>query len=225
MSLQLAPTILTYSKKDFYNVLMNSKLLGFNFFHIDIIDSSYSDPTWFDAKMFFDSPATKKFVFHLMVEDVEEFLDVNEYFISKDEDVRFLINLTNYKNLLDRNSRFLEVANFDLVIEQKELDDEVPLEILKMVREVCFMPIFPGLNGAEIQIRTFDYIDKFRLDFKKIIEDRKIFISTDGAFNEKTAKLYEDIDLVYSGSYLKDKKKDQILLDMKLNDYKDISFI
>ena len=197
----IIPTLTEYSEKDFKFWAKELKPY-FKSIHIDVIDESYGQATWFDEiDSFKFLPDYKNIRVHLMVEDPIVYLE-NKKNLLKKEEVIYLIpksKVDEYKDFLD-----LEKLGYNLGIVYEPTDQPNPApQLFSVVKEFMFMGIIPGATGRKMVIDVFEKMEYFVKEFKPGAFD--IPLSVDGGFSEESANnfLHCGAKIIYANSFFK----------------------
>lgn len=197
----IIPTLTEYSEKDFKYWAKELKPY-FKSIHVDVIDESYGQPTWFDEiDSFAFLPEYQNIRVHLMVEDPIVYLENKKDLLKKDG-VIYLIP----KSKVDEYKDFQDLKklgyNLGIVYEPEDQATTAP-ELFNLVNEFMFMGIVPGGTGRKVGIEVFAKMEEFVLNFKP--EAFEIPVSIDGGFNEETADkfLQSKATIVYANSFFR----------------------
>lgn len=163
--------------------------------HFDIMDGKFTDNKTLE---YFKnvSGVTKPIDVHLMVYDVEKYLDKVSAF--KPEYVTFHYEIGDILN----NIKLIKERGFKAGIAiNPETDVDYICEYLNMVNLVLVMSVRPGKGGQKfIDISDkIDKLEKYRSD-----NDLDYKIEVDGGINSETIKKVKKVDIAVCGSYITD---------------------
>ncbi|MBR2840633.1 MAG: ribulose-phosphate 3-epimerase [Bacilli bacterium] len=162
--------------------------------HFDVMDGEFTD----DKTDYFKnvSGVTKPIDVHLMVYDVEKYLD--EVSVFKPEYVTFhyeIGNILSNINLIKNRGFKVGIA----INPETEVSDI--FEYLNLIDLVLVMSVPPGKGGQKF-IDVSDKIDKL-VDYRSE-NGLDYLIEVDGGINSETIKKVKNVDIAVCGSYITD---------------------
>lgn len=171
--------------------------------HIDVIDASYKNESWFDESLIFKP--FEKFTdisVHLMVQDPVLFLNSKSKNLKKDN-VVYLIRAKNINQQILQN---LKTQGFNVGVFFETKDQyEIDFSLLSQLKEILFLLVLAGDKGRESNLNIFAPIDAFYEKYKcDVFEELKI--SIDGGLNNNNIKNYIQIkaNKIYANSFFND---------------------
>lgn len=202
---EVSASILTVEKENAVRTFYNLETAKINYFHIDVMDGKFVERD--TTELMKDYALTISHIsnlgldVHLMVENVEEYID--EYLMLEPEILTFHIEATKTPertlNAIDEIKRAGSRVGISISPDTKL--DEIK-EYLDKVHMVLVMTVVPGKGGQKLIPET---VEKVR-ELKKYIEenDIDIDIEVDGGINDQTASLAIDAgaNILVAGSYL-----------------------
>ena len=214
--IEVSTSILSVNKEKATSTFYDLEVAGTDYFHIDVMDGKFvkNNTTEFmlESAITLSHITTLGLDVHLMVENVEEFLD-DYLFYSKPDIITFHIEASktyertiNIINEIKQNGVKVGIA-----INPDTPTEEV-IPYLNYIHMVLIMTVEPGEGGQELIPKTIDKISKLK---EYIYEnDIDINIEADGGINDKNIKeiVEAGTDIVVSGSYIvkSDNFKDRI---------------
>ena len=202
---EVSASILTVEKENAVRTFYNLETAKINYFHIDVMDGKFVERD--TTELMKDYALTISHIsnlgldVHLMVENVEEYID--EYLMLEPEILTFHIEATKTPertlNAIDEIKRAGSRVGISISPDTKL--DEIK-EYLDKIHMVLVMTVVPGKGGQKLIPET---VEKVR-ELKKYIEenDIDIDIEVDGGINDQTASLAIDAgaNILVAGSYL-----------------------
>ena len=202
---EVSASILTVEKENAVRTFYNLETAKINYFHIDVMDGKFVERD--TTELMKDYALTISHIsnlgldVHLMVENVEEYID--EYLMLEPEILTFHIEATKTPertlNAIDEIKRAGSRVGISISPDTKL--DEIK-EYLDKVHMVLVMTVVPGKGGEKLIPET---VEKVR-ELKKYIEENNIDIDieVDGGINDQTASLAIDAgaNILVAGSYL-----------------------
>ncbi len=135
----------------------------------------------------------KRLDVHLMAQKPE--MAIDQYAILNCEYITVHVELKeNVLALIDRIKSYGIKAGLAV---NPETDIELVYDYLDDIDQVLIMCVNPGAGGQE----HIDMTSKVNA-LKKEIANRDVIIAVDGGINDETAKMYENAELIVSGSYI-----------------------
>ena len=202
---EVSASILTVEKENAVRTFYNLETAKINYFHIDVMDGKFVERD--TTELMKDYALTISHIsnlgldVHLMVENVEEYID--EYLMLEPEMLTFHIEATKTPertlNAIDEIKRAGSRVGISISPDTKL--DEIK-EYLDKIHMVLVMTVVPGKGGQKLIPET---VEKVR-ELKKYIEENNIDIDieVDGGINDQTASLAIDAgaNILVAGSYL-----------------------
>lgn len=202
---EVSASILTVEKENAVRTFYNLETAKINYFHIDVMDGKFVERD--TTELMKDYALTISHIsnlgldVHLMVENVEEYID--EYLMLEPEILTFHIEATKTPertlNAIDEIKRAGSRVGISISPDTKL--DEIK-EYLDKIHMVLVMTVVPGKGGQKLIPET---VEKVR-ELKKYIEENNIDIDieVDGGINDQTASLAIDAgaNILVAGSYL-----------------------
>lgn len=202
---EVSASILTVEKENAVRTFYNLETAKINYFHIDVMDGKFVERD--TTELMKDYALTISHIsnlgldVHLMVENVEEYID--EYLMLEPEILTFHIEATKTPertlNAIDEIKRAGSRVGISISPDTKL--DEIK-EYLDKVHMVLVMTVVPGKGGQKLIPET---VEKVR-ELKKYIEENNIDIDieVDGGINDQTASLVVEAgaNILVAGSYL-----------------------
>ena len=187
--------------RDFYN-LETAKV---NYFHIDVMDGKFVENN--NVELMKDYALTIKHIsnlgldVHLMVEDIENFID--EYLMLSPEILTFHIEVTSTE---ERTKKIIstiknEGTRVGIAISPDTSIEEIK-PYLELVHMVLVMTVVPGKGGQKLIPETIEKVKQL----KKYVDENNIDIDieVDGGINDITAKeaIEAGSNILVAGKYL-----------------------
>ena len=202
---EVSASILTVEKENAVRTFYNLETAKINYFHIDVMDGKFVERD--TTELMKDYALTISHIsnlgldVHLMVENVEEYID--EYLMLEPEILTFHIESTKTPertlNAIDEIKRAGSRVGISISPDTKL--DEIK-EYLDKVHMILVMTVVPGKGGQKLIPET---VEKVR-ELKKYIEENNIDIDieVDGGINDQTASLVVEAgaNILVAGSYL-----------------------
>lgn len=202
---EVSASILTVEKENAVRTFYNLETAKINYFHIDVMDGKFVERD--TTELMKDYALTISHIsnlgldVHLMVENVEEYID--EYLMLEPEILTFHIEATKTPertlNAIDEIKRAGSRVGISISPDTKL--DEIK-EYLDKVHMILVMTVVPGKGGQKLIPET---VEKVR-ELKKYIEENNIDIDieVDGGINDQTASMVVEAgaNILVAGSYL-----------------------
>ncbi len=202
---EVAASILTVEKENAVRTFYNLETGKINYFHIDVMDGKFVEKD--TQELMKDYALTISHIsnlgldVHLMVEDVEEFID--EYTMLEPEIITFHIEATKTeertKNAIEEIKRSGSRVGISI---SPDTNLETLKPYLKLIHMVLVMTVVPGKGGQKLIPET---LEKVR-ELKKYIDENNIDIDieVDGGINSETASqaVEAGANILVAGSYL-----------------------
>ena len=202
---RVSTSILTQEKEDAVKTFYDLEVAHTDMFHIDVMDGKFveKDTTELmkDYAITLSHITTLGLDVHLMVENIEEFID--EYIDLNPEYISFHIEASKTKertmeiiNTIKENDIKVAIAiNPDTSIEDIK-------EYIPYIHMVLVMTVVPGKGGQKLIPETLDKV----LELKKFIkqENYDIDIEVDGGINAETVEQAKQAgaNVLVAGSYV-----------------------
>ena len=202
---RVSTSILTQEKEDAVKTFYDLEVAHTDMFHIDVMDGKFVEKD--TTELMKDYAITLSHItnlgldVHLMVENIEEFID--EYIDLNPEYISFHIEASKTKertmeiiNTIKENDIKVAIAiNPDTSIEDIK-------EYIPYIHMVLVMSVVPGKGGQKLIPETLDKV----LELKKFIkqENYDIDIEVDGGINAETVEQAKQAgaNVLVAGSYV-----------------------
>lgn len=203
--IEVSASILTVEKENAARTFYNLETGKINYFHIDVMDGKFveKDTTSVmkDYALTISHISNLGLDVHLMVENVEEFMD--EYLMLEPEFLTFHIEATKTE---ERTKNIIEQIKDNGTKVGISISPDTSLEDIKpylsQIHMVLVMTVVPGKGGQKLIPET---LDKVR-ELKKYIDENgiDIDIEVDGGINGETAELAKEAgaNILVAGNYL-----------------------
>lgn len=203
--LEVSTSLLNLSEEDYVHSFYNLESAKTDYFHIDVMDGKFvendTSERMKEYSMALSHITTLGLDVHLMVENVEEYID--SYVELEPRILSFHIEAVKEKERilsiiddLKRNNIRVGIA-----INPATSIDEIK-EYLPLIHMVLVMSVVPGKGGQSFIPETVDKIKELR----KYMDENSLDldIEVDGGINEETAKLVSEAgaNIVVAGSYI-----------------------
>ncbi len=202
---EVSASILTVDKENAVRTFYNLETAKINYFHIDVMDGKFVERD--TTELMKDYALTISHIsnlgldVHLMVENVEEYVD--EYSMLEPEMLTFHIEATKTdertQNIIDEIKRSGSRVGISI---SPDTDIEKVKKYLDKIHMVLVMTVVPGKGGQKLIPET---IEKVR-ELKKYIDENNIDIDieVDGGINAETAELAKEAgaNILVAGNYL-----------------------
>ena len=202
---EVSASILTVDKENAVRTFYNLETAKINYFHIDVMDGKFVERD--TTELMKDYALTISHIsnlgldVHLMVENVEEYVD--EYSMLEPEMLTFHIEATKTEertqNIIDEIKRSGSRVGISI---SPDTDIEKIKKYLDKIHMVLVMTGVPGKGGQKLIPET---IEKVR-ELKKYIDENNIDIDieVDGGINDETAELAKEAgaNILVAGNYL-----------------------
>ena len=197
----ITPTVLALNKESFESWCKELKKY-FDTIHVDVVDSSYGDQTWFDEiETFKILKNYRSIVVHLMVENPIIFLRNKKDFLERDK-TRYLIRSNSFEN--EQEIQELIDIGFDLGI-YFEIGNNIQDKSDKFIlfNEFMFLAVIPGKTGQRPNLEVIENLNAFAKTNSDIMSKKTL--SIDGGLSESTMQTYMHsmANIIYANSFLK----------------------
>lgn len=202
---EVSASVLNVNKENATRTFYDLETAKINYFHIDVMDGKFvennTEEIMKDYALTISHISNLGLDVHLMVENVEKFID--EYSMLEPEIITFHIEATKTeertKNAINEikniGSRVGIAINPSTSIEELK-------PYLSLVHTVLVMTVVPGKGGQKLIPETLEKIK----ELKKYIDENNIDIDieVDGGINDETAKLCKEAgaNILVAGKYL-----------------------
>lgn len=202
---EVSASILTVEKENAVRTFYNLETGKINYFHIDVMDGKFveRDTTEImkDYALTISHISNLGLDVHLMVENVEEFID--EYSMLEPEIITFHIEATKTeertKNAIEEIKRSGSRVGIS-ISPDTNLEEIKPY--LNQIHMVLVMTVVPGKGGQKLIPETLEKVK----ELKKYIDENNIDIDieVDGGINAETASLAQEAgaNILVAGNYL-----------------------
>ena len=202
---KVGPSTLPIDVNNMKEGIANLERAGADYIHLDIMDGKFVErdttSTMKDYALTISHISNLGLDVHLMVENVEEFMD--EYLMLEPEILTFHIEATKTE---ERTKNIIEQIKDNGTRVGISISPDTDLETIKpylsQIHMVLVMTVVPGKGGQKLIPETLDkvrelknYIDENGLD---------IDIEVDGGINKETAELAKEAgaNILVAGNYL-----------------------
>lgn len=202
---KVSTSILTLEKEDAVKTFYDLEVAHTDMFHIDIMDGKFVEKD--TTELMKDYSLTLSHItnlgldVHLMVENVEEFID--EYVDLEPEYISFHIEATKTKERTLENIQTIKDNGIKaaLAISPDTSIDEIK-EYIPYVHMILVMTVIPGKGGQKLIPETLDKV----ASLKKYITENNydIDIEVDGGINGETAEKAKEAgaNVLVAGSFI-----------------------
>lgn len=203
--IEVSASILNVEKENAVRIFYNLETGKINYFHIDVMDGKFVEKN--TTEIMKDYALTISHIsnlgldVHLMVENVEEFID--EYSMLEPEIITFHIEATETEERTNNAIEEIKRSGSRVGI---SISPDTNLEKIKpylnQIHMVLVMTVIPGKGGQKLIPETLEkvkelkeYIDKNNID---------IDIEVDGGINAETSSLAREAgaNILVAGNYL-----------------------
>jgi len=202
---EVSASILTVEKENAVRTFYNLETAKINYFHIDIMDGKFveRDTTEImkDYSLTISHISNLGLDVHLMVENVEEFVD--EYLMLEPEILTFHLEATKTeertRNVIEEIKRGGSRVGISICPDTK-LEEIKPY--LNSIHMVLVMTVVPGKGGQKLIPETLEKVK----ELKKYIDENNLDldIEVDGGINDVTAQDAKSAgaNILVAGNYL-----------------------
>ncbi len=203
---EISASLLTLDKENAIKTMYNLEAGKINYFHIDVMDGKFVEKN--TTEIMKDYALTASHIsnlgldVHLMVENVEEFVD--EYSMLEPKIITFHIEAMNNNEERIKNVIY-EIKNIGSrvgIAINPDTDIEKVKKYLPYIHMILIMTVVPGKGGQTLIAETLEKVKKV----KEYIDENNIDIDieVDGGINDETSnKAIEcGANILVSGKYL-----------------------
>ena len=202
---EVSASILTVEKDNATQMFYDLEVAKINYFHIDVMDGKFVErdttSTMKDYALTISHISNLGLDVHLMVENVEEFMD--EYLMLEPEILTFHIEATKTK---ERTMNIIEQIKENGTKVGISISPDTSIEEIKpylpYIHMVLVMTVVPGKGGQKLIPETLEKVKELR----KYIEENgiDIDIEVDGGINGETAESAKEAgaNILVAGNYL-----------------------
>ena len=203
---EISASLLTLDKENAIKTMYNLEAGKINYFHIDVMDGKFVEKN--TTEIMKDYALTASHIsnlgldVHLMVENVEEFVD--EYSMLEPKIITFHIEAMNNNEERIKNVIY-EIKNIGSrvgIAINPDTDIEEVKKYLPYIHMILIMTVVPGKGGQTLIPETLEKVKKV----KEYIDENNIDIDieVDGGINDETSnKAIEcGANILVSGKYL-----------------------
>lgn len=203
--IEISASVLNVDKEKATRTFYDLETAKINYFHIDVMDGKFvennTEEIMKDYALTISHISNLGLDVHLMVEDVEKFID--EYSMLEPEIITFHIEAT--QNEERTQNAILEIKNIGSRVGIAISPDTSIEEIkpyLQFVHLILVMTVVPGKGGQKLIPETLEKLK----ELKKYIDENNIDIDleVDGGINNETAELCKEAgaNILVAGKYL-----------------------
>lgn len=203
--IEISASVLNVDKEKATRTFYDLETAKINYFHIDVMDGKFvennTEEIMKDYALTISHISNLGLDVHLMVEDVEKFID--EYSMLEPEIITFHIEATQ-KEERTQNA-ISEIKNIGSRVGIAISPDTSIEEIkpyLQFVHLILVMTVVPGKGGQKLIPETLEKLK----ELKKYIDENNIDIDleVDGGINNETAELCKEAgaNILVAGKYL-----------------------
>ncbi len=202
---EVSASILTVEKDNATQMFYDLEVAKINYFHIDVMDGKFVErdttSTMKDYALTISHISNLGLDVHLMVENVEEFMD--EYLMLEPEILTFHIEATKTE---ERTKNIIEQIKDGGSRVGISISPDTDLEMIKpylsQIHMVLVMTVVPGKGGQKLIPETLEKVKALR----KYVDENglDIDIEVDGGINGETAELAKEAgaNILVAGNYL-----------------------
>lgn len=202
---EISASILNLEKDDAIGVMYNLETAKINYYHIDVMDGKFVERN--NIEMMKDYALTASHIsnlgtdVHLMVENVEDFVD--DYLSINPQIITFHIEATKTE---ERTNKILNTIKENGSRAGLAISPDTSIDLIKpyldKVHMILVMTVVPGLGGQKLIPSTIEKVK----ELKKYVDENNydIDIEVDGGINNETApKAVEaGANILVVGNYL-----------------------
>ncbi len=203
--IEVSASVLNVDKTNANHMFYNLETAKINYFHIDVMDGKFVERN--NVELMKDYALTISHMsnlgldVHLMVKDVEEFVD--EYLMLEPQILTFHVEAIDdeekIRSLIDRIKR--SGSRVGIAISPNTSIETIK-KYLNYIHMILVMTVVPGKGGQTLIPETLDKVK----NLKQYLEENNIDIDieVDGGINNETAKLAIDAgaNILVAGNYL-----------------------
>ncbi len=204
--IEISTSILNVEKEKAVPTFYNLEVAGTDYFHIDVMDGKFVENNtsefMLESAMTLSHITTLGLDVHLMVENIEEYLD--EYLLKTEPDIiSFHIEASKTK---ERTMNIIQEIKENGVKVGLAINPDTSIEeikdYLKYIHLVLVMTVVPGKGGQTLIPETINKISELK---EYIYEnDLDVQIEADGGINDNNIDSLKEagIDIAVAGNYI-----------------------
>lgn len=203
--IEISASVLNVDKEKATRTFYDLETAKINYFHIDVMDGKFvennTEEIMKDYALTISHISNLGLDVHLMVEDVERFID--EYSMLEPEIITFHIEATqNEERTQNAISEIKNIGSRVGIAISPDTSIEEIKPYLQFVHLILVMTVVPGKGGQKLIPETLEKLK----ELKKYIDENNIDIDleVDGGINNETAELCKEAgaNILVAGKYL-----------------------
>ena len=203
--IEISASVLNVGKEKATRTFYDLETAKINYFHIDVMDGKFvennTEEIMKDYALTISHISNLGLDVHLMVEDVEKFID--EYSMLEPEIITFHIEATqNEERTQNAISEIKNIGSRVGIAISPDTSIEEIKPYLQFVHLILVMTVVPGKGGQKLIPETLEKLK----ELKKYIDENNIDIDleVDGGINNETAELCKEAgaNILVAGKYL-----------------------
>lgn len=203
--IEISASVLNVDKEKATRTFYDLETAKINYFHIDVMDGKFvennTEEIMKDYALTISHISNLGLDVHLMVEDVEKFID--EYSMLEPEIITFHIEATqNEERTQNAISEIKNIGSRVGIAISPDTSIEEIKPYLQFVHLILVMTVVPGKGGQKLIPETLEKLK----ELKKYIDENNIDIDleVDGGINNETADLCKEAgaNILVTGKYL-----------------------
>lgn len=203
--IEISASVLNVDKEKATRTFYDLETAKINYFHIDVMDGKFvennTEEIMKDYALTISHISNLGLDVHLMVEDVEKFID--EYSMLEPEIITFHIEATqNEERTQNAISEIKNIGSRVGIAISPDTSIEEIKPYLQFVHLILVMTVVPGKGGQKLIPETLEKLK----ELKKYIDENNIDIDleVDGGINNETAELCKEAgaNILVAGKYL-----------------------
>lgn len=203
--IEISASVLNVDKEKATRTFYDLETAKINYFHIDVMDGKFvennTEEIMKDYALTISHISNLGLDVHLMVEDVERFID--EYSMLEPEIITFHIEATqNEERTQNAISEIKNIGSRVGIAISPDTSIEEIKPYLQFVHLILVMTVVPGKGGQKLIPETLEKLK----ELKKYIDENNIDIDleVDGGINNETADLCKEAgaNILVAGKYL-----------------------
>lgn len=203
--IEISASVLNVDKEKATRTFYDLETAKINYFHIDVMDGKFvennTEEIMKDYALTISHISNLGLDVHLMVEDVEKFID--EYSMLEPEIITFHIEATqNEERTQNAISEIKNIGSRVGIAISPDTSIEEIKPYLQFVHLILVMTVVPGKGGQKLIPETLEKLK----ELKKYIDENNIDIDleVDGGINNETADLCKEAgaNILVAGKYL-----------------------